>query len=270
MARSVPARLDVGDCTARQVCWAADSEQAQSRVAWAPAVPSDRCDLDYTVVAWPGVAVISSLPAHALLPIVLCASELAVPDTPGCICAAAPGDRPAGDHGCVARAGEAAVPPRQARRRSQVVLLGKRPALSFRAAYGCTDLTHRGSRCSAHRARLPQTRRGEARPRLDVVPQIVLWGKGDRASCRSSVGCHRLREGHNSAISGSHDQAVDPTTATVAKEWPAELLTEQRSAAEAIAGWEPAPRWKRSSGLTSAATRNRPRGGALRGVPPHA
>jgi hypothetical protein len=56
--------------TARQVCWAADYEQAQSRVAWARAVPRDRCDLDHQVVAWPGVAVISSLPAHALLPIV--------------------------------------------------------------------------------------------------------------------------------------------------------------------------------------------------------
>ncbi len=57
--------------TARQVCWGANSQQAQSRVAWARAVPRDRCDLDHTVVAWPGVAVISSLPAHALLPIVL-------------------------------------------------------------------------------------------------------------------------------------------------------------------------------------------------------
>jgi hypothetical protein len=47
--------------TARQVCWAADSEQAQSRVARARAVPRDRCDLDHPVVAWPGVAVISSL-----------------------------------------------------------------------------------------------------------------------------------------------------------------------------------------------------------------
>ena len=56
--------------TARQVCRAADSQQAQSRVAWARAAPRDRCDLDHTVVAWPGVAVISSLPAHALLPIV--------------------------------------------------------------------------------------------------------------------------------------------------------------------------------------------------------
>ena len=35
--------------------------------AWSRAVPRDRCDLDHTVVAWPGVAVISSLPAHALL-----------------------------------------------------------------------------------------------------------------------------------------------------------------------------------------------------------
>jgi hypothetical protein len=56
--------------TARQLCLAADSQQAQSRVAWARAVPRDRCDLDHTVVASPGVAVISSLPAHALLPIV--------------------------------------------------------------------------------------------------------------------------------------------------------------------------------------------------------
>ena len=56
--------------TARQVCWAADSEQAQSRLAWARAGPRDRCDLDHPVVAWPGVAVISSLPAHALLLIV--------------------------------------------------------------------------------------------------------------------------------------------------------------------------------------------------------
>ncbi len=61
--------------TARQVCWAADSEQAQSRVAWARAVPRDRCDLDHTVVAPPGVAVISSLPANALLPIVRSGSQ---------------------------------------------------------------------------------------------------------------------------------------------------------------------------------------------------
>ena len=59
-----------GIATARQVCWAADSEQAQSRVAWARAVPRDRCDLDHPVVAWPGLAVIPSPPAHALLPIV--------------------------------------------------------------------------------------------------------------------------------------------------------------------------------------------------------
>ena len=62
--------------TARQVCRAADSQQAQSRVAWARAGPRDRCDLDHTIVAWPGVAVISSLPAHALLPIVHLSSEL--------------------------------------------------------------------------------------------------------------------------------------------------------------------------------------------------
>ena len=57
--------------TARQVCGAADSEQAQSRAAWARAGPRDRCDLDHPFVTWPGGAVISSLPAHALLPIVV-------------------------------------------------------------------------------------------------------------------------------------------------------------------------------------------------------
>jgi hypothetical protein len=56
--------------TARQVCWTAESEQAQSRAAWARAGPRDRRDLDHPSVAWPGVAVISSLPSHALLPIV--------------------------------------------------------------------------------------------------------------------------------------------------------------------------------------------------------
>ena len=61
--------------TARQVCRAADSQQAQSRVAWARAGPRDRGDLDHTIVAWPGVAVISSLPAHALRPIVLSDSD---------------------------------------------------------------------------------------------------------------------------------------------------------------------------------------------------
>ena len=61
--------------TARRVCWAAESEQAQSRVAWARAVPRDRCDLGHPVVAWRGGAVISSLPAHALLPIVLSGSD---------------------------------------------------------------------------------------------------------------------------------------------------------------------------------------------------
>ena len=62
--------------TARQVCWAADSEQAQSRVAWPRARPGDRRDLDHAAVAWPGVAVISSPPAHALLPIVQGSSDV--------------------------------------------------------------------------------------------------------------------------------------------------------------------------------------------------
>jgi hypothetical protein len=70
VARPRPARLDVPIATARQVCRAADSQQSQSRVAWHGPYRADSCDLDHTVVAWPGVAVISSLPAHALLPIV--------------------------------------------------------------------------------------------------------------------------------------------------------------------------------------------------------
>jgi hypothetical protein len=61
--------------TARQVCWTAESEQAQSRAAWARAGPRDRRDLDHPSVAWPGVAVISSLPSHALLPIVQTGSD---------------------------------------------------------------------------------------------------------------------------------------------------------------------------------------------------
>jgi hypothetical protein len=42
--------------TPRQVCWPADSQQAQSRLAWARAVPRDCCDLDHPVVASPGGA----------------------------------------------------------------------------------------------------------------------------------------------------------------------------------------------------------------------
>lgn len=84
--------------TARRVCWAADSEQAQSRRAWARAVPRDRCDLGHAVVAWPGVAVISSLPAHALLPIVRTGSELM--DVPSLCSSWRSGSRPSGsrDH----------------------------------------------------------------------------------------------------------------------------------------------------------------------------
>jgi hypothetical protein len=46
------------------------------------------------------------------------------PDPAGCKCIAGVGDRLAGDHDCVARAGEAAVPRRRARGRLQVVLGG--------------------------------------------------------------------------------------------------------------------------------------------------
>ena len=44
------------------------------------------------------------------------------------------------------------------------------------------------------------------------------FGKRDGASYRSSVGGRRLCRAHNSAITGSHDYAVDPATATVAKQ----------------------------------------------------
>jgi hypothetical protein len=40
--------------------------------------------------------------------------------------------------------------------------------------------------------------------------------------------------------------------------------------ADAVADWKPAPRWDRSSGLTTAATRNQPRCGALDGLPYYA
>jgi hypothetical protein len=43
-----------------------------------------------------------------------------------------------------------------------------------------------------------------------------------------------------------------------------------RQVAEALAGWESAPGWKRSSGPATAATRNQPRYGALSGLPRHA
>ena len=56
--------------TARQVCWAADSEQAQSRVAWARAVPRDAATSITRPSLGHALAVISSLPAHTLLPIV--------------------------------------------------------------------------------------------------------------------------------------------------------------------------------------------------------
>jgi hypothetical protein len=48
------------------------------------------------------------------------------------------------------------------------------------------------------------------------------------------------------------------------------LEQSDRNVAEAIAGWEPAARCKRSSGPTTAATRNQPRHRSLGRLPSHA
>ena len=47
-------RALMGDCDSAPGVRAADSEQAQSRAAWARAEPRDRCDLDHPVVTWRG------------------------------------------------------------------------------------------------------------------------------------------------------------------------------------------------------------------------
>ena len=104
--------------TARQVCWAVDSEQAQSRVAWPRAGPGDHRDLDHPVVAWPGVAVISPLPARALLPIVHLSSELGgAPGARSVTRATAPGA--CSRHGS-SESASASAPDRERRRRTEL------------------------------------------------------------------------------------------------------------------------------------------------------
>ena len=56
--------------TAHRVCLAADCQQSTITSCVGMERTEGRRDLDHRAVAWPGVAVISSLPAHALLPFV--------------------------------------------------------------------------------------------------------------------------------------------------------------------------------------------------------
>jgi hypothetical protein len=97
------ARLPLLLCLSKQCCWTSTPTSSQTDSRTAPAMqpfrPRRRGD-------WS---------------VVLCTSELAVPDSLACICNAG-GRRPAApDHDCVGRAGEAAVARRRARRRSQAV-----------------------------------------------------------------------------------------------------------------------------------------------------
>ena len=70
VARSVPARLDIGDCDSAPGLLGGRFRASTITCCMGTGRTEGRCDLDHTVVAWPGVALISSLPAHALLPIV--------------------------------------------------------------------------------------------------------------------------------------------------------------------------------------------------------
>ena len=71
----------------------------------------------------PARAVVLARANAALSELVLCTSERASPDSLGCIYDAGVGDRLDVDRDFVARAGKAAVPRQQARRRSQLVQL---------------------------------------------------------------------------------------------------------------------------------------------------
>ena len=68
----------------------------------------------------------------------------------------------------------------------------------------------------SNRLRLLHPCGGEARVRSRPSCASRSSGRSDRASCRSPVRGRRLCPAHNSAITGSHDDAVDPTIATVA------------------------------------------------------
>ena len=68
--RPVPARLDVGDCDSAPGLLGGRFRASTITCCMGTGRTEGRCDLDHAAVAWPRVAVISSLPAHALLPIV--------------------------------------------------------------------------------------------------------------------------------------------------------------------------------------------------------
>ena len=70
VTRSGPARLDVGDCDSAPGLLGGRFRASTITCCVAKGRTGGRRDLDHPVVAWPGVAVISSLPARALLPIV--------------------------------------------------------------------------------------------------------------------------------------------------------------------------------------------------------
>ena len=75
-ARSVPARLDVGDCDSAPGLLGGRFRASTITCCMGTGRTEGRCDLDHAAVAWPRVAVISSLPAHALLPIVRSGSQI--------------------------------------------------------------------------------------------------------------------------------------------------------------------------------------------------
>ena len=74
VARSVAARLDVGDCDSAPGLPGGRFRASTITCCTGTGRTEGRCDLNHAAVAWPRVAVISSLPAHALLPIVPCES----------------------------------------------------------------------------------------------------------------------------------------------------------------------------------------------------
>jgi hypothetical protein len=71
VARPGPAGLDVSDCDSAPALLGARLRASTITSCVGTGRTEGRCDLDHPVVAWPGVAVISSLPAPALLPFVL-------------------------------------------------------------------------------------------------------------------------------------------------------------------------------------------------------
>ena len=70
MPRPARARLDLGDCDSAPGLLGGRFRASTITCCMGTGHTERRCDLDHAAVAWPRGAVISSLPAHALLPIV--------------------------------------------------------------------------------------------------------------------------------------------------------------------------------------------------------